>query len=67
MSQHNSRQIMNELINAESKLPRRRSNYTEGLFIHGLFNDSVSTSGYTASNERMNNELERIWKEAVIT
>jgi hypothetical protein len=40
------------------------------LFIYSLFNDAFSISNYTASNERMrmivNNELERMWKEAVV-
>jgi hypothetical protein len=40
------------------------------LFIYSLFNDAFSSSDYTASNERMrmivNNELERMWKEAVL-
>lgn len=37
--------------------------------IYGLFNDAESISGYTASNVRrsLNNELERIWKEVVVT
>jgi hypothetical protein len=35
--------------------------------IHGLFNNAVSSSDYTASDDSMmNNELERIWKEAVV-
>jgi hypothetical protein len=37
------------------------------LFIHVLFNDAVSSSDYTASNDRMINKLEMIWKEAVMT
>jgi hypothetical protein len=38
------------------------------LFIYSLFNDSFSISYYIASNEMMivNNELERMWKEAVV-
>jgi hypothetical protein len=32
------------------------------LLLFGLFNEAVSTSGYTASNNRMNNE-ERIVKD----
>jgi xanthine dehydrogenase iron-sulfur cluster and FAD-binding subunit A len=40
------------------------------LFIYSLFNDAFSISDYRASNERMrmtvNNELERMWKEAVV-
>jgi hypothetical protein len=34
-----------------------------------LFNDAVSNSGYIglASNDKMINELERIWKDAVVT
>jgi hypothetical protein len=31
-----------------------------------FFNDTVSSSDYVASNGRMINELERIWKEAVV-
>jgi hypothetical protein len=43
-------------------------NCTAYLFICSLFNDAFSISDYTASNERMivNNELERMWKEAVV-
>jgi hypothetical protein len=33
----------------------------------GLFNDSVSISDYIASNGRIIDELERIWKEAAVT
>jgi hypothetical protein len=33
----------------------------------GLINDSVSSSNYIASNDRMINEMKRIWKEAVVT
>jgi hypothetical protein len=38
------------------------------LFICGLFNDAASNSNCMASNDRIivNNELERIWKEAVV-
>jgi hypothetical protein len=38
------------------------------LFIYSLFNDAFSISDYIASNERMivKNELERMWKEAVV-
>jgi hypothetical protein len=36
---------------------------TEIYFICGLFNEAVSSS---ASNDRMHNELERIWKEVVV-
>jgi hypothetical protein len=31
-----------------------------------LFNDTVSISDCIASNDRTNNELERIWKEALV-
>jgi hypothetical protein len=31
-----------------------------------LFNDAVSRSDCIASGDRMNNELERMWKEAVV-
>jgi hypothetical protein len=45
------------------------THYTS-LFIYSLFNDAFSVSDYTVSNERMrmivNNELERMWKEAVM-
>jgi hypothetical protein len=36
------------------------------LFICSLFNNTFSISEYIASNERMivNNELERMWREA---
>jgi hypothetical protein len=34
--------------------------------IYSLFNNAVSSSGYILSNDRMNNELERMWKEAVM-
>jgi hypothetical protein len=38
------------------------------ILIYNLFNDAFSISDYIASNERMivNNELERMWKEAVV-
>jgi hypothetical protein len=36
------------------------------LFICGLFNGTFSSSDYTASNNKMINELERIWKEMVM-
>jgi hypothetical protein len=41
---------------------------TEYLFIYSLFNDAFIISDYIASNERMivNNELESMWKEAVM-
>jgi hypothetical protein len=32
------------------------------LFVYGLLNDSVSSSDYMASDDRMVNELERIRK-----
>jgi hypothetical protein len=32
----------------------------------GLFNDAVSSSDCIASNDRMNNELEKIWKEGIV-
>jgi hypothetical protein len=37
-------------------------------FIYNLFNGTVSISDKKASDERMivNNELERMWKEAVV-
>jgi len=35
-------------------------------FSYGLFNDAVSSTLYVAPTDRMNNELERIWKEAVV-
>jgi hypothetical protein len=36
------------------------------MFICGLFNDAFSSSDYIASNGRMINELQRIWKEAIV-
>jgi hypothetical protein len=38
------------------------------LFICSLFNDAANNSYYVALNDRIvvNNELERIWKEAVV-
>jgi hypothetical protein len=40
------------------------------LFIYSLFNDDFNVSDCTVSNERMrmvvNNELERMWKEAFV-
>jgi hypothetical protein len=36
------------------------------LFICGIFNDAVSSSDYIASIDRKINELEMIWKEAVV-
>jgi hypothetical protein len=36
------------------------------LLILGLFKNVVSTSGYLASNDRMNTELGRIRKEAFV-
>jgi hypothetical protein len=41
---------------------------TKNLFVYSLFNDVFSISDYIASNERMivNNELGRMWKEAVV-
>jgi hypothetical protein len=37
-------------------------------FIYSLFNDAFSVSDFIASNEMImvNNELERMWKEAVV-
>jgi hypothetical protein len=35
-------------------------------FIYASFSDIVSNSHYIVSNGRMSNELERIWKEAVV-
>jgi hypothetical protein len=37
-----------------------------GLFIYSLFNGAFSSSDYIVLNEIMDNELERIWKEAVM-
>jgi hypothetical protein len=31
-----------------------------------LFNDAFNSSAHTASDDKMNNELERIWKETVV-
>jgi hypothetical protein len=36
------------------------------LFICDLFNNCVSSSDYIASNNRTINELEGMWKEAVV-
>jgi hypothetical protein len=36
------------------------------LLIYGLFNDAISNSGYIVSNGRMTDELDGIWKEAVV-
>jgi hypothetical protein len=36
------------------------------LFISSLFNDTVSSLDYIASNARMINELERIWKKTAV-
>jgi hypothetical protein len=36
------------------------------FFIYSLFNNAVNSSGYILSNDRMNNELEMMWKEAVM-
>jgi hypothetical protein len=37
------------------------------VFICGLFSDAVSNSEYIALNDLLlNNELERMWKEAVV-
>jgi hypothetical protein len=50
---------------ASLQIPRFSCSF---LFIYSLFNDAFSSSDYTASSEKMivNNELERIWKEAVV-
>jgi hypothetical protein len=46
----------------------RIGGYLRRLFIYSLFNDAFSSSDYVTSNERIivNNELERMWKEAVM-
>jgi len=31
-----------------------------------MFHDDVSTSGYTVSNDRMFQKLEKIWKKAAV-
>jgi hypothetical protein len=36
------------------------------LFTYSLFNDACSNSNYEVPNFRINNELERIWKDAVV-
>jgi hypothetical protein len=36
------------------------------VFICGLLNDAVGNSDFIASEERVVNELEKIWKEAVV-
>jgi hypothetical protein len=35
-------------------------------YSYGLSNYTVSSSGYAATNDIMNNELERIWNEAIV-
>jgi hypothetical protein len=40
--------------------------HTITLFICGLFNDTFISSDYITLNERMMNELERMWNEAVV-
>jgi hypothetical protein len=32
----------------------------------GLFNDAVGSSDYIVSNDRMNSDLERTWKDAIV-
>jgi hypothetical protein len=36
------------------------------VFLCALFNDALSSSDYTMSNGRMTNELDVLWKEAVM-
>jgi hypothetical protein len=36
------------------------------VVVCGLFIDAVISSGYIASSDGMNNELERIWEEVVM-
>lgn len=36
------------------------------LFTYGLFNDAVTRSYCISLDDRMDNELERVWKEAVL-
>jgi hypothetical protein len=50
------------------KKPREiRMQFTFIWVICGLFNDTVRNSHYIASNNKtFNNELERMWKEAVV-
>jgi hypothetical protein len=36
------------------------------LFICGLFNGAVSISEYVASNDRVINELEKVWRKAAV-
>jgi hypothetical protein len=42
------------------------SNLDNLVMYFGLFNDDITNSNYSLSNERwkVNNELERMWKEA---
>jgi hypothetical protein len=45
-----------------------RSTESLGFMVYSLFNNAFSISDYIVSNERMrvNNELERMWKEGTI-
>jgi hypothetical protein len=36
------------------------------LFVSCLFNEAASSSDYIVLNDRMINELENMWKEAVV-
>jgi hypothetical protein len=36
------------------------------IYLCGSFNDVDGSSNYVASDGRMNNEMERIWKEALV-
>jgi hypothetical protein len=40
---------------------------TSFLFIYGLHYNTVNSSDYMESNDRMINEMERMWKEAVVS
>jgi hypothetical protein len=37
------------------------------LFLYGLLKEAITLSDYIASKDKMVSELERIWKEAVVT
>jgi hypothetical protein len=55
------------LLNTVTTLSLYKSICVFVLFICGSFNGAVSSSDYTASNDRVIDELERVWKEAVVT
>jgi hypothetical protein len=44
----------------------QNNEYNNAILLLGLFNDAVSSSVHIQLNDTMINELERIWKEAVV-